>query len=92
MQFVVRVDIEDAVVRILTDHAMQLLPLALLLKLLRVRFLASLYFIGSGSGHVVGQMYVHSYEIKHRSLNQKVGVSQVHRHNNWNGSMLLVPG
>lgn len=38
MQFVVRVDIEDAVVRILTDHAMQLLPLALLLKLLQYAF------------------------------------------------------
>jgi hypothetical protein len=32
MQFVVRVDVENAVVRILSDHAMQLLPLTLLLK------------------------------------------------------------
>jgi hypothetical protein len=92
MQFVVRVDVENAVVRILSNHAMQLLPLTQLLKLLRVRFLASLDLIGPSRGHVVWQVYVHSYEIEHMSLIQKVGVSQVHQHNSWNASMSLVPG
>ena len=65
MQFVIRFDVEDAVVRVLTDHAMQLLPFALPLKLLRIGLFAGLDFIGLGGGHIVGQVYVHSYEIKH---------------------------
>src|ERR1700722_19597659 len=78
MQFVVRVDVENAVVRILSDHAMQLLPLTLPLKLLGVCFFASLDFIGPSRWYVVWQVYVHSYEIKHGSLPKNATLLAVH--------------
>jgi len=57
------------------DDAMQLLPFPLPLQFLRVFLLARLDFIGLRGGHVVRQVYVHSYEIKHSVLDQVLSVS-----------------
>ena len=55
MQFVMRLYIENAVVRILADHAMQLLPLALPLQVLRIGLLARLDFFGLSAGMSCGR-------------------------------------
>lgn len=68
VQFVIRLDVEDAVVRIFTDDSMQLLPLSLSLKLLGICLLTGLDFVGLRRGHIVGQVDFHSYEIEHMFL------------------------
>jgi hypothetical protein len=65
MQLVMRVNVEDTIVRILADDAMQLLPLSLPLKLLRVFLFASFDLIGLGSRHVVRQIHSHLDKVKH---------------------------
>lgn len=45
MQLVVRLDIEYAVIRVLTGHSPQMAPLALVLQLLRKRLLLGLQAI-----------------------------------------------
>ncbi|MNT68196.1 hypothetical protein D3C72_2064050 [compost metagenome] len=72
MQFVVGFDIEDAVVGVFAHHAIELLPLALPLQVLRVGLLARLDLIGLGRGHVVRQVDVHPYQIKHEGSSDRV--------------------
>ena len=63
MQFVVRVDVENAVVRIFANNAMQLLPLPGALQFLRVGFFSCLDLVGLSRWHIEWQVYIHSHEI-----------------------------
>src|SRR3546814_6796178 len=65
VQFLVAVDVEDAVVGVLADHAPDVAPLAAALQLLRVRLLARLDVIGDVGRQVGGDLDVHSYLEKH---------------------------